>query len=325
MILITMPALRSLQPRRLLQRVRRFHIDNIGLKLLALAIATLLFIVSLQPAIDVRFTGLPLEFNGLDPGLQIIGDTAQTVSVRLRGPRDRLRALSSNQISVIANLANKEPGDRIIQLHPEDVIIPENLQVLQIDPPSIRLIIEKKEKKTVKVEPRLNGTVKAGFEVYSAMAKPSTIEIEGPSSVVEGVDRVSTETIDLSGRAANFNTQVDVETGNNQLLVRGRAQIIVTVEIGELRTNRLFSGLSATWINPVPGYRIQTQRFSVDLSGPLSVLDSIRPEDLKIELEAPEFYSSYVDVVPHVILPPGLEGKVRVNSVIPREARLRRR
>ena len=322
--MISIPIPRWLLTRKIFQRIRRIKIENVGLKAMSLVIAALLFIVSRQPAIDIRFSGVPLEFRGIGPGLQISGEADQTVSVRLRGPRDQLRNLNPSQISVIANLSDKEPGDRIIQLSPEDVVVSDNIVVLQIDPPSIRLTLEQKKIKTVEIEPHLVGKVPSGFEVYGVTAKPATVEIEGPASRIDKVDKVITETIDLTGRTTDFQAGVDVETPNNSIIIRGKSRTSVTVEIGEQRTNRLFPDLPLTWLNPAAGFKLQTKTMSVNLYGPISPLESIKREDLKVVLRTSELNSEYESVKPEVVLPAGTENRIKVNNLIPKEARLKR-
>src|ERR1044072_3823393 len=89
---------------QLFNRLRHYHIENKGLKLLALLIAFLLFIASRQPMSDVRLVGVPLEFRGIKEGWEISGDVSQTVSVRLHGPQDVIRNLMPNQLAVVATL-----------------------------------------------------------------------------------------------------------------------------------------------------------------------------------------------------------------------------
>src|SRR5438552_16285383 len=111
---------------QLFNRLRHYHIENKGLKLLALLIAFLLFIASRQPISDVRLVGVPLEFRGIKQGLEISGDVSQTVSVRLRGPQDVMRNIMPNQLAVVANLNNKEPGERMVQRKTADVLRRDN-------------------------------------------------------------------------------------------------------------------------------------------------------------------------------------------------------
>lgn len=322
--MISIPIPRWLLTRKLFQRIRRIKIENVGLKAMSLVIAALLFIVSRQPAIDIRFSGVPLEFRGLDPNMQLSSVSEQAVSVRLQGPRDQLRSLNPGQISVIANLSNKQSGDRIVQLRPEDVTVPDNLVVLQIDPPSIKLKLELKETKTVQIEPHLVGKVSPDYEVYGVIANPPTIEIEGPKSKIEQIGEVSTETIDLSGKTGRFQANVDVETPHDSLIVRGKNRVTVTIEIGEQRTNRLFSNLPLNWLNPVAGYKLQTKTMSVNLYGPVSALESITRDNLRLEFRTENLISEVESITPRVILPPGIDKQVQINNLIPKEARLKR-
>jgi hypothetical protein len=127
---------------RLVSHLRHYRIENKGLKLLALLVAFLLFAVSRPPTRDVLLVGVPLEFRGLAPGMEIGGDVAQTVSVRLRGPQDVVRSILPSQIAVTADLSDKEPGERVVQLKAADVSRPDRVEVLRIEPASIKLRIE---------------------------------------------------------------------------------------------------------------------------------------------------------------------------------------
>src|SRR5262249_49092098 len=136
-----------LNPQRLYQRLTHLRTDewkSAGLKLLALGLAFILFQISRQPLNDIRLVGVPVEFRGSRTGLEIVSDNnlPQTVSVRLRGPRDVVRGLLPNQLAVIAHLAHKEPGERVVQLRSRDVSHPDGVQVLQIEPASITLRLE---------------------------------------------------------------------------------------------------------------------------------------------------------------------------------------
>ena len=221
---------------RFFSQLRHYHIEHKGLKLLALLIAFFLFFVSRQPLSDVRLTGVSLEFRGLSPGLEISGDVSQTVSVRLRGPQDVMRNIMPNQIAVIADLTNKELGERVVQLKPSDVSRPDNVEVRQIEPPSIKLTIEQTLSRQVAIKPSFIGKVAEGFEVYSVTAEPSTIEIAGPQSHVSKIENAPTESIKLNGQKASFTATVDADIPDHAIRVTTPGQIKISVEIGPRRS-----------------------------------------------------------------------------------------
>lgn len=208
-----------------------FRIENIGLKLLALGLATLLFAVSRQPISDVRLERVPLEFRGIAPGLEITGEVGHTVNVRLRGPRDVIRGLMPNQIAVIADLSGKEPGDRIIQLAASDVSKPPSIEVLRVDPATIRLNIEPSTRRSVKVAPEISGSLPDDYKVADIDINPPYVEIEGPKSQVAKIDSVTTESIDLDGHTSDFSATVSVDHANHSVRISNPAPIRVSFKI----------------------------------------------------------------------------------------------
>ena len=252
--------------------ITHHRVENVGLKLLAVAVASLLFVISRQPLSEVRIVGVQLEFSGLADGLEISGDVHQTVSVRVRGPRDLVRNIMPNQIAVVADLSGKDPGDRVIQLKTSNVSRPEDIDVLQIDPGTIRLRLESTTHKKVKVEPELIGAVRDGFEVYHVTAQPSMVEIQGPESEVAKVDSVSTESVQLVDRTSNFGTAVDIDHPNPAIRVATSGPINLWVEIGERRIGRILE-VPVRWIDQSPRGRLLTPPLTVEVLGGKSVFE----------------------------------------------------
>jgi YbbR domain-containing protein len=308
---------------KLLHFLRRIHIENKGLKVLALLLAILLFALSRQPVSNVRLSEVPLEVQGPSRGVEISSGIDQKVSVRLRGPQDVIHSLMPNQISVIINLNNKEPGERIVQLRPDNVSKPDNVQVVQIEPASLRFKLEPTAKKIVKVEPQFMGDLAEGMEIYRRHVEPPEIEIEGPQSYVNKVHLVLTETVNLSGRKNSFQTTVDVETPHNSLRVLTPGPIKLVIEIGELRAIRTFNKLPVYWLNQTADFRLVTKTVDVELYGPRSAIEGLQADDLRVEVESDELTAGSQSAQLQVRLPDNRGQQVKVKT-IPSEVTLKR-
>ena len=317
-----MKSSRRLSPDKLWHRVRRVQVENKKLLALALLMAVALFAVSRQPISDVKLFNVPLEYHGQRADVEISGEITQTVSVRVRGPRDLVRGLTPTQLSVIADLTNKEAGDRVVQLRPDDVSLPESgIQVIQIEPASLRLVLEPKIKKRVTVEAQYTGQLAEGVEFYSAKAEPPTVELEGAQSQLGKVTRVLTESVNLSGHNASFHTMLDVETPHPSLRVLTPDPIKLSVEIGERRSFKRFANVAVQWLNPLPGGRLLTKTVAVELYGPNSAVDAIQPTALRAEITAD---SNATTVLPKIILPANSDPRIEVRSIIPNEVKFKK-
>jgi YbbR domain-containing protein len=321
--------LQWLNPVRWYQRLTRLTLaewKSSGLKLLALLLAFILFLISRQPTSDMRLVGIPVEFTGVAPGTEIVSDSdaPQTVSVRLRGPRDAVRSLLPNQLAVAANLRNKEPGDRVVQLSPQNVTVPDSIEVLQIEPASIRLRIEKTAQKQVRVEPQFIGTPDEGVEIYRVILQPELLSIEGPQTPLNNLNHVKTESINLRGRRETFSTTVDVELPHPSLRVINRASVTLTVELGERRASRLLSNLPVQLTGPAANARLLTKTVEVVLFGPRAVIEGLRESEVRVEANLAELGSTSNTVRPRVQLPESVAKQVEVRVVNPSEIAVRR-
>ena len=68
-----------------------FPFRNVGLKFLSICIATLLWLVVAGDRVVERALRVPVEFQNLPQGLEIVGDPPETVDVRLRGSSGHAR------------------------------------------------------------------------------------------------------------------------------------------------------------------------------------------------------------------------------------------
>lgn len=315
---------RWLSPSRLWQRLRHLHIENKGLLLMSLLLAIALFAVSRQPLSDVKLFNVPLEYRGQRADVEISGEIAQAVSVRVHGPRDLVRGLTPTQLAVIADLTNKEAGERVVLLRPADVSLPDSsIQVIQIEPASIRLMLEPKVKKHVSVEAQWIGRLADGLELYGSSAEPDTIEIEGAESQVNKISRLLTETVNLNGRSKAFQTAVDVETPHTSLRVLTQTPIKLSVEIGERRSFKRFAAVPVQWLNSAKGGRLLTKTVEVELYGPNSALDALQAKDLRIAVTS-EPTTGAATAFPKVILPANSSPHIEVRKIIPNEVKLKK-
>lgn len=316
--------MRRMAPARMLHRLRHPRIENKGLKLLSLLLAILLFAVAQQPVADLRLAGVPIEYRGLSQGVEVSSGGEQTVSVRLRGPRDVIRSLVPNQLLVVADLSNKEVGERVVQLRADESSLPNGVEVLQIEPATIKIKLEPTIKKRVKIEARFLGQVEEDREIYQVKLAPEEVEIEGPQSQVNNLDRVVTETVNLSGRRTDFQTSVEVEVPQHTLRARTSGPINLSVEIGERRIARRFTHIPIQWLDKnAPGHLL-TKTIDVEVFGPKSAVEALRADDLRAEINATGLSSGISGIAPQIYLPAKAEKNVEIRNFVPKEVKVKR-
>jgi hypothetical protein len=111
------------------------------MKLLALifAFALWLFVMTSEKS-DLILT-VPIELQGMPPGLVIAGGEPESVDVQLHGLRGSLARLVPDQLKARLSLAGVEPGEVTLRVLPEHITVPPGITVLRISPSRIRLTL----------------------------------------------------------------------------------------------------------------------------------------------------------------------------------------
>src|ERR671914_249568 len=97
---------------------------HLGLKVMALAMATLLWLSVAGEHIVERSLRVPLEFRNIPPQLEIVGDPPATVDVRLRGSSSILSRLEPGEVVAVLDLSTARTGSRLFHLRNDEVRAP---------------------------------------------------------------------------------------------------------------------------------------------------------------------------------------------------------
>src|SRR3954470_11028403 len=102
----------------------RHPFRHLGLKALAILLATLLWMTVSGEHVVERSLRVPLEFRNIPQALEIVGNAPDTVDVRLRGSSIVLSRVQPGEIVAVLDLAGARTGSRLFHIRPEEVRAP---------------------------------------------------------------------------------------------------------------------------------------------------------------------------------------------------------
>jgi hypothetical protein len=300
--------------------LRALFLEDWTLKALAMLITLgLWYAVTTQRApATKRLHAVPLEFL-LPDGVDIGNDPLDKVDVTLEGSQDKLAVLTARDLVAQVDVTGLLPGDRTPRLTDKNVSmdLPDGVRILGITPRSLTLHLEPVVMGEVPVEARFEGAPPAGFARGPAQVMPERIRVRGPQSHVAAVERAYTETISLAGRRETLVLpQVAVDIPDHKVVPLD-ASVSVRVEIGEEQSERRFTNVP---VRGDGGGTVTPDSASVTLRGPRSVVETLRPDDLRLVIMQGE------DGRPsaRLTLPPGAQGRVELVNTSPSEFTINR-
>lgn len=202
---------------------------HIGLKVISIGLASLLWMLVSGEQVVERTTRVPLELANVPPTLEIVGDAPENVEVRIRGSAGSLGRVAGGELVAVLDLALAREGQRLFHLTPGDVRTPFGVEVVQVTPSSITMRFEPSLSKTVPVVPAFEGEPAPGFVIGTVRAVPPTVEVVGAASALASVTEAITEPVNVSGASKSLVETVAVGTANGA--VRLRTPLVARVSI----------------------------------------------------------------------------------------------
>ncbi|HEX8707057.1 MAG TPA: CdaR family protein [Pyrinomonadaceae bacterium] len=291
--------------------LRRIFFEDLGLKLLALAISLGLWygVTGQRTPTTVRVPRVPLNFR-LPKDMEISNEPRAEVEVTLTGNKRALDTLNLRDLSVNVDVTDYKPGEHSVQLTPERVTmgLPDGVRSGDIQPGRVLLRLEPRIERELEVEVRRSGSLPSGYELISLAAMPAKVRVRGPESHVNALQKAWTEIISLEGHRESFTlSQIAVEMPDKKVDLIDPI-VGVRVEINEERIERGFANVT---VEEIPGAKVRPASASVVLYGPRSVIEQLRAADLNVALDV----SPDGALTPRLLLPDGLQDRVESRSI----------
>ena len=205
---------------------------NLALKFLSISLAVLLwFTISGEPTIVERGLRIPLEFQNIPDGLEIVGDTPDTVDVRVRGSSAILSRLEPGEVVAVLDLQTARRGSRLFDLVTEQVRAPFGVAVAQVAPATIALDLEPSGSRAVPVVPAVEGEPAPGYVVGEVSSDPATVLVVGPESRLRQLTEAMTEPVTVAGATAPVRAEVTVGVPDLALRLSVPRRAVVTVDV----------------------------------------------------------------------------------------------
>jgi YbbR domain-containing protein len=239
---------------------------HLELKLLALGLGILLWMVVAGEATVERVLRVPLELQQFPTGLELQSEAPSTVDVRVRGGSGTLSRLSPADIVAVVDLHAARPGQRLFHVTPDQVRVPFGVEIVQITPSTVALLFELSASKLVRVVPQIDGKPAPGFVVGRVTSDPEMVEVAGPETAVRRAAAALTETLSLGGARETIKGTVPIGVLDSSLRLKNSRPATVEVQILPAALERTLHALPVRWRNLSAKLALQFTPEAVDIS-----------------------------------------------------------
>jgi hypothetical protein len=181
--------------------IRAFKLvfENLGWKLLALAVAVVIWaLVASEPEL-ATFVTVRLEYKNLPYELEISSDPVTSVVLELRGSSGVLRGIGeSPRPAVVLDMATVQTGQRTFMVGNGNVKLANGVSLVRAIPSEVRFSFEERSLRPIPVQVRFIGEGQNGYVIAHYRVTPNQMQVAGPKSRVARIVAASTDPVDVS-------------------------------------------------------------------------------------------------------------------------------
>jgi YbbR domain-containing protein len=181
---------------------------------------------------EISLNGI-IEYTGIPEEMALASGWTGPVNLRIRGSRGLLAGISANNLRVRLNLAEAREGTNFLTIAQADVEVPPGVQITSIKPSVIKLVLEKIDARTYRVDAQIVDSLPVGITMRSITIDPPQVRLEGPRSQLNKIQRVMTEPISLADISADKRVTRPIQIVPSTVLIskKGLPKVTVTIKV----------------------------------------------------------------------------------------------
>lgn len=252
-------------------------LDKWPAKVVCLVIAIFLYFFHQASLIDSKTFVVPLQIeeNGI---VMHVGSVPSSVAVVVRTSDEIIKSVLATDIKASVSLDTiTTKGSYTL---PVKITLSENLMAydpfeVRLKDDTITIDVDKKVSKYLPMAPSIVGEVAHGYEIDSVNISPSTIEIFGPESIVNAIDKIYTTRINVSNAETNFSTETSYQKTNKLISIIDEENFRATISVKPVIMERDFTEIPVEILNLDKELEISGELplVSIKLSGSMPVLE----------------------------------------------------
>ena len=290
---------------------------HVGLKVVSIGLAALLWVIVSGEQIVERSLRIPLEFTNVPARLEVVGYPPDVVEVRVRGSSGALSRISTGELVAVMDLRAARPGQRLFHLAPRDVRVPFGIDVVQVAPSSVSIRFEPSVIKRVPIAPAIEGAPAPGFVVGTVSAEPSTVEVVGPAGALKTLTEAITEPVTVTGASGPITEMVTVGSPDPSIRLQAPQTTRVTVNVVVAPIQWSVAGVGVEVRNASRPVQVQPRSVTVHVHGPREAQAGATDFDASVDVSGlgPGQFDLPVKVVP--------PARVGIVKIEPEQVRVR--
>jgi len=292
-------------------------LENVGLKLLSVGLAAIVFAHVVTEKVRDLDLVVPLRLTKIPAGMTYLGDPPDDLRIRVRGTGKQLLWLRLFKVEARVDVSDATVGRYQRAFSPSDLALPAGSDVERaevVEPRTLSLDFDTIASRRMKVFATIVGIPASGYAVVGTpVVRPDSVQVTGARQLVEKMDVLRTASIDITNSREPTVAKVSLEERDVHVAVEPR-DVMVEVPVEKLAQQR-FDRVPVEILKSSEIRRVVSDpgSGSVVVFGPESQINGLASADIHLKIDARHLRAGRYVMLPRV----ELAGELSAVSVDP--------
>jgi YbbR domain-containing protein len=215
--------------------IRRIFLEDAGLKIWSLILAIIFWYAIQEEKETEAFVQVDVQLKNRPSNLIITNTVVDQINLGLRGYQAEIKRIQDKSLpSYEIDLVNATPGSALFRVFSSDFVLPQGVQITQMNPQLVTVELEMQLSKKLPVKVKFSGKLEKGFSVVDTLVEPNHVVVAGAKSIIDQLSQIDTEAVSLNGVRENFSTKLALDMPSSQnIWVNEDSYVGVNFEIKE--------------------------------------------------------------------------------------------
>lgn len=201
------------------------------------------------------------------------------IEVRINGPKSKIKALSNLKLRYELDLSGVNNGFNSIPIDQDQIQLPGRVSIVKVSPAQVTVKIEKEIENKLPVKITLFGKPATGYMVASTIARPLSVTLRGPETVISSKEVALTKPINIKGLSESFKKEIALDIAAEVQIVGSSNIIFAEVLIEEKIAIKKIKGILVKGNETPYNYRITPPTIDIEVKGPANIIDKLDKEN----------------------------------------------
>lgn len=257
--------------------------ENLPIKLIALLLTLVLHLVVNEDREEVGVFFVDV-ISTLPTDKVLLEQPVDKISVSIRGKRSTLTRFRAQPMPPV-KINLEDAVDGIYTFSSELVEVPAGLEVISINPSTMPVALDVRDRSTVPVVPRVEGDPAPGFRVVRQRLDPTQVEAIGPSTRLGNIIAL-TEPLNIQGRAETVEVTLRLRDATDNGVEFRPDKVRMIIEIEEREVERTFKTVPVVVRETRYETTLEPTNVAVTLVGPREAMWGLSQDTITLYLDA---------------------------------------